>query len=356
MLTMAIKLREHGLDPLLEEAIAELSSTLSVDGYMQHFTKVYTLRKKCGMKLPKLPEGQSEPMMSSESASMSLMVPQEGLYLRLKAMERQFKREKEDRENGFARDSENAEDSNVFAGYTKAEEAAMSSKRCLAHFTEEKRASFEAAAPPSVKRRPGRPRKSAVPEIWWGAALFGDPSDAPARVSFSSAGEAHAHTAAALGITADEEPAANPEEPTSSSHSNVPTVPPSPSVDVRPHTASTHASSAPQPKKLGHKKSFPVIDWFSDLRKGNSPTMKSTSEGQNPTPVKKSRLASPQPAPQTLEQLLSSRRAPAIKKAGSRFGIFKKRGRANAAEKSSAQSEVAENADASKKYIPIHSM
>ena len=359
LMNLVAKIRQHGLDPVLQEAVSEMSQTLSVDGYMQHFTKLYCLRKKCGMKLPKLPPGHSEPTMTETTASMNLLLPQEGLHLRLKALEKQFKEEKEERESGLKRDiaedgdfapSQNVRNS-IINSFSRAETAAMASKRCLAHFKQEEK-SDETVVPSSSRRGPGRPRKPSTGQVWW--ALEND--DAPAEVDSSSG------TCVASAVpdrqdasTVLDEPAA-PVAPTAFSVFEEPmpkfvaTIPPTPVISGYPNVPSTRAVKnevieAATPKRIAKKKSFPAMEWFSDRKKRNTPAGRTVAARMlEDTPVKKSRTGIPSAVAPWLTQSEDRPQLPTPSNTSSAFSIFRKLGQGGKANKKTA------------KHIPIASL
>ena len=344
LMNLVSKIRQYQLEPVLQEAISEMSQTLSVDGYMQHFTKVYCLRKKCGMKLPKLAPGQSEPTMTETTASMNLLLPQEGLHLRLKALEKQFKEEKEERESGLKDDinddgdlepSQNERNS-ILNSFSRAEIAAMSSKRCLAHFKKDEKKLDEVTLSSSSRRGPGRPRKLSTGQIWWAAKN----SDVPAEANSSS------ENCVASTIPAGQSNRVAPTIPNTSAAPAVPeapmarfvaTIPPTPVLSAYPSAFSAPAPAS-TPKKVTRKKSFPVKEWFSDRKKRNTPAGQTVvAQELEDTPLKKFRTNNPSATPKELVQSKETQQNSTPSKTSSAFKIFVKRRQAAKAEKSNSK-------------------
>lgn len=348
LMNLVSKIRQYGLDPVLQEAVGEMSQTLSVDGYMQHFTKLYCLRKKCGMKLPKLPPGQSEPTMTETIASMNLLLPQEGLHLRLKALEKQFKEEKEEKESGLGREINDDGDFepsrndrfSIFTSFSRAEMAAINSKRCLGHFKKNEKQSDEAVEPSSSRRGPGRPRKSYTGQIWWTA----ENNNKPVEADFSSGHGNHVVSTIPVGQNADAAPTtsdvpAAPPVPERPMRRFVPTVPPTPVPDNYPSIYIARASrkgmnEAATPKKVTRKKSFPVKEWFSDKKKRNTPTGQTVAAQEvEDTPLKKFRIGNSSTSPKELVWSEDAQQNPTPSKTGSGFKLFGKRRQAAKVEK-----------------------
>ena len=183
LLAIVYRLRQNNLEGFIRESLPAISSTLSPEGFFQHLTKVYHLRKKCGMAVPPFPPGMPEPGLSNTiNISMKLLVPEERVLDRLRELGRIWKQDADRAKmlNKLTKDliKITHEDPSTYASTfnedpdaCEAESSTMAARRHAMNVAKKQKVSD--AFPKRSPRRPrARPRRPSLP----GQSKFYNPS------------------------------------------------------------------------------------------------------------------------------------------------------------------------------------